>query len=53
MSLANDYDQQLSGQQISSPQVALGYLFKNRATKHAESLIAILVKILGIYPPEP
>ncbi|MCU8003467.1 HD-GYP domain-containing protein [Shewanella sp. SM96] len=51
VSLANDYDQQLSGQQISSPQVALGYLFKNRATKHAESLIAILVKILGIYPP--
>ncbi|MGL6123340.1 MAG: HD-GYP domain-containing protein [Shewanella sp.] len=51
VSLANDYDQQLSGQQICSPQVALGYLFKNRATKHAEALIAILVKILGIYPP--
>lgn len=51
VSLANDYDQQLSGQQTSSPQVALGYLFKNRASKHAESLIAVLVKILGIYPP--
>lgn len=51
VSLANDYDQQLSGQQASSPQVALGYLFKNRASKHAESLIAVLVKILGIYPP--
>jgi len=51
VSLANDYDQQLSGEQASSPQVALGYLFKNRASKHAESLIAVLVKILGIYPP--
>ncbi|PIW58842.1 HD-GYP domain-containing protein [Shewanella sp. CG12_big_fil_rev_8_21_14_0_65_47_15] len=51
VSLANDYDQQLSGQQTSSPQVALGYLFKNRSSKHAESLIAVLVKILGIYPP--
>lgn len=51
MSLANDYDQQLSGQQVTSPQVALGYLFKNRASKHSESLISVLVKILGIYPP--
>jgi putative nucleotidyltransferase with HDIG domain len=51
VSLANDYDQQLSGQQAASPQVALGYLFKNRATKHSEALIAVLVKILGIYPP--
>ena len=51
VSLANDYDQQLSGQQASSPQVALGYLFKNRASKHSESLISVLVKILGIYPP--
>ncbi|MGL4748126.1 MAG: HD-GYP domain-containing protein, partial [Shewanella sp.] len=50
-SLANDYDQHLSGQQASSPQVALGYLFKNRASKHSESLISVLVKILGIYPP--
>lgn len=51
VSLANDYDQQLSGQQVTSPQVALGYLFKNRASKHSESLISVLVKILGIYPP--
>lgn len=51
VALANDFDQHLSGQQASSPQVALGYLFKNRAAKHAESLISVLVKILGIYPP--
>ncbi|MGI2066003.1 HD-GYP domain-containing protein [Shewanella sp. MF08487] len=51
VSLANDYDQQLSGQQIMSPQIALGFLFKNHASKHAESLISVLVKILGIYPP--
>lgn len=51
VSLANDYQQQLSDQHIASPQVALGYLFKNRATKHAENLISVLVKVLGIYPP--
>ena len=51
VSLANDYEQQLSGQQITSPQIALGHLFKNHASKHAESLISVLVKILGIYPP--
>lgn len=51
VSLANDYDRQLWSENVRSPQVALGYLFKNRAGKHAESLIAVLVKILGIYPP--
>lgn len=51
VSLANDYDRQLWTDELRSPQVALGYLFKNRAGKHAESLIAVLVKILGIYPP--
>lgn len=51
VSLANDYQQQLSDQHMSSPQVALGYLFKNRATKHADNLISVLVKVLGIYPP--
>ncbi|BAJ01636.1 HD-GYP domain-containing protein [Shewanella violacea] len=51
VSLANDYDRQLWAENVRSPQVALGYLFKNRAGKHAESLIAVLVKILGIYPP--
>lgn len=51
VSLANDYDCQLWTENIRSPQVALGYLFKNRAGKHAEALIAVLVKILGIYPP--
>ncbi|MGL4614915.1 MAG: HD-GYP domain-containing protein [Shewanella sp.] len=51
VSLANDYETLLNGPQISSPQVALGSLFKHRASKHAEDLIAILVKILGIYPP--
>lgn len=51
VSLANDYDRQLWSENTSSPQVALGYLFKNRAGKHSEALIAVLVKILGIYPP--
>jgi len=51
VSLANDYDRQLLTEEHRSPQVALGYLFKNRAGKHAESLIAVLVKILSIYPP--
>ena len=51
VSLANDYEQQLSGMELPSPQVALGFLFKNRAGKHAEALVAVLVKILGIYPP--
>lgn len=51
VSLANDYEKQLNGLETSSPQVALGYLFKHRASKHSEALIAILVKILGIYPP--
>lgn len=49
VSLANDYD--FSSLQSTSPQVALGYLFKHRASKHSELLITVLVKILGIYPP--
>lgn len=51
VSLANDFDTQLNQSHIASPQVALGYLFKNRVGKHAQPLIAVLVKILGIYPP--
>jgi putative nucleotidyltransferase with HDIG domain len=51
VSLANDYDTQMANEHIDSPQVALGYLFKNRADKHSSELIAVLVKILGIYPP--
>ncbi|WP_394204125.1 HD-GYP domain-containing protein [Shewanella waksmanii] len=51
VSLANDFDKQLWSGEISSPQIALGYLFKNRAGKHTEKLIEVLVKILGIYPP--
>ncbi|WOT03919.1 HD-GYP domain-containing protein [Shewanella youngdeokensis] len=34
-----------------SPQVALGYLFKNRTAKHSPALISAFVKALGIYPP--
>ncbi|GGI84625.1 HD-GYP domain-containing protein [Shewanella gelidii] len=51
VSLANDYEQILSDLYPPSPKVALGYLFKNRAGKHAEPLVAVLVKLLGIYPP--
>ncbi len=51
VSLVNDYEQLLSSMDAPSPQVALGNLFKNRAGKHAEALVAVLVKILGIYPP--
>jgi putative nucleotidyltransferase with HDIG domain len=51
VSLANDYDDQLWSDESRSPQVALGYLFKNHAGKHSETFIAALVKLLGIYPP--
>ena len=32
-------------------QLALGILFKQRVGKHADNLISLLVKVLGIYPP--
>ncbi|GIU34354.1 phosphohydrolase [Shewanella colwelliana] len=51
VSLANDYDEQLWSNESRSPQIALGYLFKNHAGKHSETLISVLVKLLGIYPP--
>ncbi|WP_250885951.1 HD-GYP domain-containing protein [Shewanella jiangmenensis] len=51
VALANDFEFQLTALSIASPQVALGYLFKNRAGKHDEMLISTLVKVLGIYPP--
>ncbi|NRD74344.1 DUF3391 domain-containing protein [Shewanella sp. VB17] len=51
VSLANDFDSQLWAESIRSPQVALGFLFKKRAGKHDDSLVASLVKTLGIYPP--
>ncbi|MBV7315538.1 HD-GYP domain-containing protein [Shewanella sp. NIFS-20-20] len=51
VALADDYDHQLAREGICSPQVALGYLFKNRVGKHADNLIQTLVKVLGIYPP--
>jgi putative nucleotidyltransferase with HDIG domain len=49
VSLANDYETLLF--QHRTPQIALGILFKTHSGKHAENLIAVLVKILGIYPP--
>ncbi|MCH1924983.1 DUF3391 domain-containing protein [Shewanella sp. C32] len=51
VSLANDFDSQLWRDDISSPQIALGHLFKNRAGMHQQTLIQTLVKVLGIYPP--
>ena len=51
VALANDFEQLLKFGNGRSPQVALGYLFKNRAGKHAAALISALVKVLGIYPP--
>ncbi|MCH4296275.1 HD domain-containing protein [Shewanella sp. 3B26] len=51
VALANDFEFQLTALSMASPQVALGYLFKNRVGKHDESLISTLVKVLGIYPP--
>ncbi|KFZ36690.1 phosphohydrolase [Shewanella mangrovi] len=51
VSLANDYDSQLWRDDIISPQIALGYLFKNRSGMHQQNLIEALVKVLGIYPP--
>ena len=47
--LANDYTLLLES--TSSPQVALGTLFKTRAGKHDNALISVLVKVLGIFPP--
>ncbi|GIU28355.1 DUF3391 domain-containing protein [Shewanella schlegeliana] len=51
VSLVNDFERLLRGGEGRSPQVALGYLFKNRAGKHEAELISTLVKVLGIYPP--
>lgn len=51
VALANDFDTQLWRDDITSPQIALGYLFKNRAGMHQQQLIQVLVKVLGIYPP--
>lgn len=51
VSLVNDFERLLRGGEGLSPQVALGYLFKNRAGKHEAELISTLVKVLGIYPP--
>lgn len=51
VSLANDFDSQLWRDDIISPQIALGHLFKNRAGMHQQMLIQTLVKVLGIYPP--
>lgn len=51
VSLVNDFDRLLREVEGRSPQVALGYLFKNRADKHDSELISTLVKVLGIYPP--
>ncbi|MFT5789149.1 MAG: putative nucleotidyltransferase with HDIG domain [Shewanella sp.] len=51
VALVNDFEQLLKGGEGRTPQVALGYLFKNRVGKHAPSLISALVKVLGIYPP--
>ena len=51
VSLANDFERLLRAGEARSPQVALGYLFKNRVDKHDPKLISTLVKVLGIYPP--
>jgi HD-GYP domain-containing protein (c-di-GMP phosphodiesterase class II) len=49
VALVNDYQMLLH--QYHSPQLALGILFKQRVGKHADNLISLLVKVLGIYPP--
>ncbi|ABV87015.1 HD-GYP domain-containing protein [Shewanella pealeana] len=51
VSLVNDFDHILRSEEGLAPQVALGYLFKNRTGKHEAQLISTLVKVLGIYPP--
>jgi putative nucleotidyltransferase with HDIG domain len=51
VALVNDYDSLLWREEIVSPQIALGYLFKTRAAQHSDTLIQALVKVLGIYPP--
>ncbi|MGS0680889.1 HD-GYP domain-containing protein [Shewanella sp. 125m-7] len=51
VSLANDFEGVLRAGEARSPQIALGYLFKNRVDKHDAVLISTLVNVLGIYPP--
>ncbi|WP_442800740.1 HD-GYP domain-containing protein [Shewanella sp. AS16] len=51
VSLANDYEHQFGNEQVDSPQLALGYLFKHHGAKHSPELLSTLVKVLGIYPP--
>ncbi|WP_394130942.1 HD-GYP domain-containing protein [Shewanella maritima] len=49
VSLVNDYESLLA--RYRSPQIALGVMFKSHKHQHDESLISLLVKVLGIYPP--
>ena len=51
VSLVNEFDNLLSDDRFSTPQIALGHLFKNGAKRHSANLISALVKIMGIYPP--
>ncbi|MCL1036577.1 HD domain-containing protein [Shewanella submarina] len=51
VSLVNDFDHLLVREDVRSPQVALGFIFKKRAGKHDMELIKLLVRVLGIYPP--
>ncbi|MGI2260381.1 HD-GYP domain-containing protein [Shewanella sp. GXUN23E] len=51
VSLVNDFDHLLLRDDVRSPQVALGFIFKKRAGKHNPELIKLLVRVLGIYPP--
>lgn len=51
VSLVNDFDHLLTRDDVNSPQVALGFIFKKRADKHDMELIKLLVRVLGVYPP--
>ncbi|MCL1079780.1 HD-GYP domain-containing protein [Parashewanella spongiae] len=51
VSLANEFDNLLADQRFPTPQIALGHMFKNGASRHSAKLISSLVKIMGIYPP--
>ncbi|WP_165905100.1 HD-GYP domain-containing protein [Parashewanella curva] len=51
VSLANEFDILLNDPKFSSSKLALGYLYKYGAKRHAPELLAALIKIIGVFPP--
>ncbi|WP_168195193.1 HD-GYP domain-containing protein [Shewanella sp. SNU WT4] len=51
VALADEYDHQIGGDNMGSPQDALGHLSNHSAGKHANELMQTLESVLGQYPP--